>query len=99
MKTPDPHMILPSKFHLGQVVSTPAVLEHFRENDLIPLEYITRHAAGDWGEVDAEDRAANDAAVRHKDRLLSAYTVEGRKFWIITEADRSTTTLLFPEEY
>lgn len=58
------------------------------------------HARGDWGELDAEDRAANDRALKDGTRLLSAYhTKAGTKFWIITEADRSSTTALLPSEY
>ena len=59
-----------------------------------------RHAAGDWGEVDAEDWSLNDQAVLDGTRLLSAYrTLKGEKLWVITEADRSSTTLLLPSEY
>lgn len=62
-------------------------------------ESIGRHRHGDWGEVDLHDRAANDRAAANGDeRILSAYTIDGRKVWIITEADRSATTVLFPEE-
>ena len=60
---------------------------------------ISRHRQGDWGEVCEEDAALNDAAARQDCRVLSAYTVEDRKIWIITEWDRSVTTVLFPEEY
>jgi len=61
---------------------------------------LTRHISGDWGEVDAEDKAANDDALVDGTRLLSAYrTIAGEKFWVITEADRSATTILLPEEY
>ena len=66
-----------------------------------PLAYLIRHLAGDWGEVDAEDRNANEWSLVHGERLLSAYTMsDGKtKFWIITERDRSATTFLLPEEY
>ena len=64
------------------------------------MKCLDRHFSGDWGEVCEEDAAANDLAAKTGDRLLlSAYTVEGRKIWIITEWDRSVTTVLFPEEY
>ena len=62
-------------------------------------ECIGRHRFGDWGTVDAHDRKANDDAVLAGNRILSAYTVDDRKIWIITEADRASTTVLFPEEY
>lgn len=59
-----------------------------------------RHAKGDWGDLDVEDLQANDAALKSGGRLVSSYRTEsGTKFWIITEADRSATTVLLPEEY
>ena len=57
------------------------------------------HANCDWGEVDADDRDANNYAAANEERVLSAYTVAGTKIWIITEWDRSVTTVLFPDEY
>ena len=65
-----------------------------------PMEFLQRHAAGDWGEVDAHDKAENEYSLQQGFRLLSAYRLaDGTKIWIITEADRSATTLLLPEEY
>lgn len=63
--------------------------------------FLRRHLTGDWGELDAEDKRVNDLAVKHGDRILSAYhfTTTNVKFYIITEADRSVTTFLLPEEY
>lgn len=70
---------------------------------LSPADILTaleKHVVGDWGELDESDRAANDSALRDGRRLLSAYrSKEGVRFWIITEADRSVTTVLLPEEY
>ena len=63
------------------------------------LNCLKRHLTGDWGEVCAEDKKANDWGLYNEDRLLSAYTVDERQIWIITEWDRSVTTILFPEEY
>jgi len=83
-------------FPLGQVVATPGALD--LGVNFYP--YLRRHQCGDWGELDAEDRAENDFSVRNNLRLLSAYhTPYGAKFWIITEADRSATTVLLPSEY
>lgn len=83
-------------FPLGQVVATPGALDL----DVNFYPYLRRHQCGDWGELDAEDRAENDFSVRNNLRLLSAYhTPDGAKFWIITEADRSATTVLLPSEY
>lgn len=87
-------------FDLGTVVATPAVLEHFRCHGIDPFEYLRRHRCGDWGgELCAEDIAANRSAVQHGSRVFSSYRIAGEKVWVITEADRSATTLLFPEEY
>ena len=64
------------------------------------MQALRRHARGDWGEVDAEDWKSNDRSLQEGTRLLSAYrTRSGIKLWIITEADRSVTTVLLPEEY
>jgi hypothetical protein len=86
-----------AKFDLGRTVATPGVLAAVPQDQLIPLVF--RHAEGDWGDLDPEDAAANDQALIDGDRLLSAYTVDGTKVWIITEWDRSVTTILLPEEY
>lgn len=84
----------------GQVVATPGVLEEFKASGDDPLAFLIRHWSGDWGEVNAEDSVANDLALIHGERLLSAYRMSnGTRFWIITEADRSSTCLLLPEEY
>ena len=88
----------PVPIPLGQTVATPAALEAVSQSEM--LAALRRHAAGDWGEVDADDWAANDAAVTDGTRLLSSYrTATGTKFWVITEADRSVTTVLLPEDY
>lgn len=83
---------------LGQIVATPAALGAVTRFDIVAA--LRRHAAGDWGEVDADDQAANDEALRDGTRLLSAYSaVNGTRFWVITEADRSVTTVLLPDDY
>ncbi len=90
---------------LGRIVATPGALGPLAAADTSPSTLLRRHAAGDWGDLDAHDRAANDDALRDGSRLLSAYIVaEGVKIWIITEAadedgHRAATTLLLPEEY
>ncbi|HLM81559.1 MAG TPA: hypothetical protein VK302_13140 [Terriglobales bacterium] len=67
---------------------------------MIPWPYLVRHIAGDWGDVDEDDHRENQLSLIHGFRLLSAYTLKsGTKIWIITEADRSVTTILLPEEY
>ena len=85
---------------LGTVVATPGALEAFKTANEIPLQLLIRHSRGDWGDVCEEDRAANDEAVREGYRVLSSYKLSnGEKIWIITEWDRSVTTLLLPSEY
>lgn len=88
------------KFPLGRVASTPGALEALRSSGETPEKFLRRHASGDWGEVDAEDKRTNDQAVGRGLRILSAYdTAKGQRLWVITEADRSSTTLLLPDEY
>ena len=85
---------------LGHIVATAGVDAWFTPGRRVAVaECILRHRSGDWGEVCEEDAALNDAAVEQECRVLSAYTVEDTKLWIITEWDRSVTTVLFPEEY
>ena len=87
---------------LGQVVITAAIDQWTREAQVwghIQGALFNQHMRADWGEVGSEDWASNNQALRDGGRLLSAYTIEGRKVWIITEADRSSTTILFPEDY
>jgi hypothetical protein len=94
------------KFTLGREVMTRGVSEWINyDGDLnedryrAVVECMKRHATGDWGDVPPEDKEMNDFGVDHGNRLLSSYTVEGVTIWIITEADRSSTTVLFPDEY
>jgi hypothetical protein len=86
-------------FPLGRIVATPAVLEHLTVNRIDALTYLLRHQCGEWGEVPPEDARENDRSVQNGLRVLSAYTVAGQRIWIITEWDRSVTTMLFPHEY
>ena len=88
------------RFSLRQVVATPGALRALEISGESPLEYLRRHVSGDWGELDEEDRRENELSLREGFRLLSSYRLKtGEKLWIITEADRSVTTLLLPEEY
>lgn len=91
---------LKPRFKLGQVVGTPGALQALEETGQNPLEILLRHATGDWGELCDEDKAENELSVEHGFRILSAYTFDsGTKVWVITEWDRSVTTILLPEEY
>lgn len=81
-------------------MATPGAVEAFEQNGDSMAEFLRRHVAGDWGLVDKHDWEANDQALLDGSRLLSEYeTSKGVRFWIITEADRSVTTLLRPSEY
>ena len=86
-------------FKLGQVFATPGATDLLRSLALSPLHFLSRHAMGDWGQVDDHDREANRAALHDGSRLLSSYKLSQGKLWIITEADRRSTTLLLPQEY
>lgn len=88
------------RFQLGLVVATPGALAALQSAREDGQRLLARHAAGDWGELSAEDRAENDYALSAGLRLLSAYALrDGERIWVITEADRSVTTLLLPDEY
>jgi len=87
-------------FTLGSVVATPGALQALQDAGQTPLDFLTRHAQGDWGEVSKGDAKLNDDALKAGERVLSAYsTAKGEKLWVITEADRSSTCLLLPSEY
>jgi hypothetical protein len=88
------------RFPLGQVVATPGALAAMERNGAQPLTFLARHQAGEWGDLDAADIAENEYSVNRELRLFSAYTLsDGTRIWIITEADRSSTCILLPEEY
>ena len=92
--------LMPTNIPLGQVVATPGALRALSDAGQTPWEFICRHAVGDWGELDAHDRQENERSLQGGCRLLSAYALrDGTRVWVITEADRSSTTLLLPEEY
>lgn len=89
-----------SLFALGQVVATPGALAALAGLGQTPEALLARHAQGDWGDLGEEDRQENDRSLARSLRLLSSYTLpDGTALWIITEADRSATTLLLPDEY
>ncbi len=89
---------LDNKFPLGQTVITPNALRRLQPDEV--LGALMRHAAGDWGDVCPEDRQENELSLREGFRLFSVYhSASDEKFWIITEADRSATTVLLPEDY
>ena len=88
------------KFPPGRIVATPGALAALEASGEAPVRYLARHIAADWGDVDEHDYRENEFSLIHGFRLLSAYTLNsGTKIWIITEADRSYTTILLPEDY
>jgi hypothetical protein len=87
-------------FELGQVVATPGALAALQEANQPAIDFAMRHQSGDWGELDEFDKQQNNLALQQGTRILSAYTLSTSvKIWIITEADRSVTTFLLPDEY
>ena len=90
--------ILTQLFPLGNIYQTPGVLEAIPSEDV--FQALARHQSGDWGDVGNADKRENEFSLGYPLRLLSAYYAQtGEKFWIITEADRSATTVLLPSEY
>lgn len=87
-------------FSLGRIVATPGALGTLEDAGVDPVTLVDRHAAGDWGKLAAEDWAENEFSLAKGFRLLSSYPLgNGQKVWIITEADRSYSTILLPSEY
>ncbi len=87
-----------SRFSSGDIYATPGAIDSLTTDDM--AKALGRHFTADWGELCKEDIAANNQALQHGGRVLSSYRNEaGTKFWIITEADRSATTILLPHEY
>lgn len=88
------------KFPLGRVVATPGALEKLAESSENAALFLRKHQLGIWGDVCSDDAQANEQALKDGDRILSVYhTAKGQKLYVITEADRSSTCVLLPEEY
>ena len=95
------------RFSLGDVYNTPGAQEIMQRYQINPLQLIGRHVTGDWGDLCTEDAQANEDALQFGSRILSSYVLTPAtgehlppaRIWLITEADRSVTTLLLPEEY
>ena len=88
-------------FSLGQVVATPGALAALEKAGHTPQEFLSRHVHGDWGDLGDEDRKENELSLQRGFRLLSSYRTNAgdTRVWVITEADRSATTILLPDEY
>ena len=88
------------RFPLGRVLATPGAIAALEAAQVLPKDYLACHVSGDWGDLDEEDQQANEQALIVGARLFSAYSLPtGVRIWIITEADRSASTLLLPSEY
>jgi hypothetical protein len=98
-------MIMPLKpskprFALGQILATPGALNALEEAGDDARAFLARHQSGDWGNLDEHDKRENELSIQRGFRIISAYTTsKGVKLWVITEADRSSTTILLPDEY
>jgi mRNA degradation ribonuclease J1/J2 len=90
-----------NRFNPGQVVATPGALAAIGVSGDDLSTYLARHQSGDWGDIEAHDRRENQLSLEQGFRLMSVYTlsITGVKIWVITEADRSSTCILLPEEY
>lgn len=86
-------------FALGRTVITPGAMAALEQLKRSPVEFLSRHQFGDFGDLHRSDVKANLNSLRDGTRLLSAYKVDSIRIWVITEADRSVTTILLPEEY
>ena len=95
-----------ARFSLGSIVATPGALAALEEAGQSPAHFLSLHASGAWGELDRDDQQANEDAIAHEGdperhgRVFSSYvTRTGHKIWVITEHDRSVTTVVLPDEY
>lgn len=84
---------------LGRAVATPGAIKVLLEAGEDPLIYLSLHSSGDWGDLDEYDHRENELSLEYGWRIVSSYPVEEKTIWVITEADRSVTTILLPEEY
>lgn len=84
---------------MGRLVGTPGVIAFCDEHSINVISLVRRHLRGDWGDLDAWDKSANDKAINSGARIISMYQFPQGKIWIITEADRSSTCVLLPSEY
>ncbi len=88
------------RFPLGRVVATPGALRALEKAEQLPAAFLDRHVNGDWGDVPDADKQENEVSVEQGFRILSTYTTSaGDRLWVLTEADRSATIILVPEEY
>jgi hypothetical protein len=86
-------------FNIGQILATPAAISYLHRHNSLPHHLICRHANGDWGDLTIDDKKRNNTAVQIGGRILSAYVVGDEKLYVITEWDRSYTTLMLASDY
>lgn len=98
MNSPMPQRAGP-RFKLGRILATPAAIEAVDRASISIVDLLIRHLRGDWGDLSESDRQQNELALIAGGRLLSSYPLAEARLWIVTEADRSSTTLLLPDEY
>jgi hypothetical protein len=97
---PPPTMnLMKPRFEIGKIYATAGVTRWAEKHEIDLTRYIRRHHCGDWGDLDAEDRQANEDALEHGARIFSAYVTDDRKIYIVTEYDRSMTTIMLATEY
>ena len=87
------------RFTIGGTFATAGVTAFAKREEIDLAKYLWRHHCGDWGDLDAEDKAANETALTNGSRIFSAYKISGKKIYVITEADRSMTTVMLSNEY
>lgn len=98
--TPERNMMTEQLFSLGQMVATPHAIDVLSQDNMTPLDLIKKHVSGDYGQLCAEDAHMNEQAIENGDRILSVYhTSKGEKLYVVTEWDRSATTVLLASEY
>jgi hypothetical protein len=86
-------------FSLGKITATPGALAVLEESGQKPETFLRRHARGDWGDCVEADKQENYLSIKESFRIISVYKIDDQKIWIITEADRSSTCILLPDEY
>lgn len=86
-------------FNIGVIAATPGALHFSLQHGVDLMSLVRRHQAGDWGDLDQEDVQSNVQAIQHELRVFSSYKIGDGKVWVITEADRSSTCILLPDEY
>jgi hypothetical protein len=91
--------LMEPRFELGQTYATAALTAWAERHEIDLTRYLRQHHCGQWGDLDADDKQANEDALKHDARIFSSYKVDEKKIYIVTEADRSMTTIMLATEY